>query len=358
MKQHLEKLTALIHKLPLHGALFSVVQKVLFVLVATLLGLWIALNFTLPTGMVLSLINKPLFEEDYGLNIESIGYFPLKTFSLEDGELTKKGETVITFSELSYTPSLWGMLSGSGSGDLSLENIGGEDNYLDASFSLGDFPCYDIEFEDISLTFLSRLSDDSDSSLRGEIDGSIGFCFVKGATPAKSKRKLRTPKKPSRAVEGDVSFALHDIVFKGKVPTPMGKLDVGRIPIGDIELTGVMDKKKLTIKKFSINGIFDITITGDISLNTRKFNESRLNLHVVMKIKDEKAIKKNNALTTVMSVLAQHKDRKNKQEYRFDVRGTVSSPTIQKARRTNTKKNRSLRNNRPSRKRKTPKRRK
>lgn len=358
MKQHLEKLTTLINKLPLHGALFSVTKKVLFVLVATLLGLWIALNFTLPTGMVLSLINKPLFEEDYGLNIESIGYFPLKTFSLEDGELTKQGETVITFSELSYTPSLWGALSGNGSGDIYLENIGGEDNYLDVSFSRGDFPCYDVELEDIPLTFLSRLSGDSDSSLRGEIDGSVDFCFVKGTAPTKSKRKSRTPKRPSRSVEGELSFTLHDIVFKGKVPTPMGKLDVGRIPIGDIELTGVMNKKSLDIKKFSINGIFDIAITGNIQINTRKFNESRLNLAIVMKIKDEKALKKNAALTTVLSVLTQHKDRKNKQEYRFDLRGTLSAPTIQKTRKTTTKTNRSPRNNRSLRKRKTPKRRK
>jgi len=154
MKQYFEKLAPLItqirNKMHLHGAVVSIAQKIVFILAAILIGLWLALNFTLPVGAIMSMINKPLFERDYGLEVESLGYFPLKTVSLEDGTFTEKGETVFTFSELSYTPSLWGILTGSGSGEVQLSNIAGQDNYIDATFSLGEFPCYDVVIEDIS----------------------------------------------------------------------------------------------------------------------------------------------------------------------------------------------------------------
>ncbi|MCK5808610.1 type II secretion system protein GspN [bacterium] len=349
MKQYLEKLTALLApileklrgSLHLHGALFSFAKKTLFIVTAALFGLWLALNFTLPVGVVMSMVNKPLFERDYGLEVESLGYFPLKTFSLEDGTFTQKGENVLTFSELSYSPSLWGILTGKGSGNLFIEDISGKDNYIDASFSLGEFPCYDVTLEDIPLDFLTRLSGTSDASLRGDIDGHIDFCVLKATLPVKKSKRKRRSTSTARNIEGEFSLALHDIVFKGKVQTPMGKLDVGRILFGDIVFNGVMEKKLLKINTFTIDGIFAITVTGDIRLNLKNSSLSRLNLVVSMEIKDEKAVKKNTSLSTVLSFLAQYQDRKNKQQYHFDLKGTLSSPSVQKSRKINrTKKTR------------------
>jgi hypothetical protein len=131
----------------------------------------------------------------------------------------------------------------------------------------------------------------------------------------------------------------------------MGKLDVGRIVFGNIDFSGTLEKKSLEIKKFSIDGVFGVTITGNIRLNLRNIATSRLHLCVSIEIKDEKAVKKNPSLTTVLSFLTQYQDRKNKKEYHFDVKGTLSSPNMQRSRKIN------LNKKHPSRKKKTSKRR-
>ncbi len=332
----LHLLRSYLKKLPLSGAVRLIIWKLLFVEAALLLGFWIALSFTFPKGLILSPINKILFKNDMGLNADNVGYSFFKTISLDNGEVTKRGKTVFTFNTISYTPSLGGILAADGSGTVSVVGINGDDNELEASFSLGDYPCYEGFADNVPLDFLPRLlSAPDDMSLRGYLSGDMKFCFVKPKEKAKTKTRHRRSSVPKKDISSTFSFEISRVFFKGKIPTGMGDMNVGRVSLGNIVLKGTIDKRELTFDTFTIKGMFEVTVTGVIRIDKRYPGRSRLDLQVKLFVKDLAALNKNKALVTVLSLLSRYEDREHKHTYFFSLRGSLSSPTMHRARKIN-----------------------
>ncbi|HRZ80564.1 MAG TPA: hypothetical protein P5044_11190, partial [bacterium] len=97
------------------------IKGLIFINLAFFCGMWLGLNLFFPDEFVLSKINNALFIKDMGLTADDVSVSPFLNITLSDGMLTKKGEEVITFGELEFSPSLTGLMSGEISGDLYID---------------------------------------------------------------------------------------------------------------------------------------------------------------------------------------------------------------------------------------------
>ena len=299
-----------IRNLPIPGKVQAAIKIVLFVDIAVLIGLWLGIEIFFPDDFVISKINEQLFVKDLALLSEDVDVSLLGNVSFEDGSLLQKGNKVLTFSELSFSPSIFATLGGHPAGKIHLEDINSQGGGLDATFETKDDPCYSLDASEVPLSLFKPFL--GEVVLTGELSGVGDLCSKEGK------------------YNGKVELSGSDVVLRGKVPTPMGDFDVGKIILGDIELSADVVENKAEIKKLSIKGIVELDATGKINLNTRNFPSSRLDLEISAKVPDMAKISENVALNLLVSQLAQYKgDGEN--SYAFSLKGFLNKPQMGKA---------------------------
>lgn len=298
-----------IKNLPIPGKVQALIKGVLFVNAAFFIGLWLGIKIFFPDDFVLSKINEQLFVKDLALMSEDIDVSLFGNISFEDGTLLQKGNKVLTFSELSFSPSIFAALGGHPAGKVHAEDINSQGGGLDATFETGENPCYSLDASEIPLSVLKPLL--AEVVLTGAISGGGELCSKEGK------------------YNGKVDLKGEDVVLRGKIPTPMGDFDVGKIILGEIELAAEIVENKAEIKHFSIKGMFELDATGKISLNTRNFPSSRLDLEVNAKVADMTKIAENVALNLLVSQLSQYKgDSEN--SFVFTLKGFLNKPQMSK----------------------------
>ena len=310
MENKLSGILNKIRNLPIPGKVQAAIKVLLFVDVAFLIGLWLGIKIFFPDDFVISKINEQLFVNDMALVSEDVDVSLLGNFSFEDGTLMQKGEKVLTFSELSFSPSIFATLGGHPAGKVHIEDINLQGGGLDATFDTSENPCYSLDASEVPLSLFKPFL--GEVVLTGALSGGGSLCSKEGK------------------YNGKVDISGGDVVLRGKVPTPMGDFDVGKIILGEIELAADIVDSKAEIKKLSIKGIVELDATGKINLNTRNFPSSRLDLEITAKVPDMAKISENVALNLLVSQLAQYKgDEEN--SYAFSLKGFLNKPQMGKA---------------------------
>lgn len=299
-----------IKNLPVPGKVQALIKGVLFVNAAFFIGLWLGIKIFFPDDFVLSKINEQLFVKDMALVSEDVDVSLLGNISFEDGTLMQKGNKVLTFSELAFSPSLFATLGGHPAGKVHLEDINSQGGGLDATFETKENPCYSLDASEVPLSILKPFL--AEVVLTGSLSGGGEVCSKEGK------------------YNGKIELSGEDIVLRGKIPTPMGDFDVGKINLGAIELAADVVENKAEIKKLSIKGIFELEASGKVNLNTKNFPSSRLDLEISAKVPDMEKISENVALNLLVSQLSQYKGDSDN-SYVFTLKGFVNKPQMGKA---------------------------
>lgn len=299
-----------IKNLPVPGKVQALIKGVLFVNAAFFIGLWLGIKIFFPDDFVLSKINEQLFVKDMALVSEDVDVSLLGNISFEDGTLMQKGNKVLTFSELAFSPSLFATLGGHPAGKVHLEDINSQGGGLDATFETKENPCYSLDASEVPLSILKPFL--AEVVLTGSLSGGGEVCSKEGK------------------YNGKIELSGEDIVLRGKIPTPMGDFDVGKINLGAIELAADVVENKAEIKNLSIKGIFELEASGKVNLNTKNFPSSRLDLEISAKVPDMEKISENVALNLLVSQLSQYKGDSDN-SYVFTLKGFVNKPQMGKA---------------------------
>lgn len=296
-----------IKNLPIPGKIQALIKGVLFVNAAFFIGLWLGIKIFFPDDFVLSKINEQLFVKDMALVSEDVDVSLFGNISFEEGTLTQKGNKVLTFSELSFSPSIFATLGGHPAGKIHVEDINSQGGGLDATFETNENPCYSLDASELPLSILKPFL--AEVVLTGSVTGGGKLCSKEGK------------------YGGKIELSGEDVVLRGKVPTPMGDFDVGKIILGAIELAADVVDNKAEIKQLSIKGMFELEATGKITLNTKNFSSSRLDLEISAKVPDMAKIAENVALNLLVSQLSQYKgDSEN--SFAFTLKGFVNKPQM------------------------------
>lgn len=298
-----------IKNLPIPGKVQALIKGILFVNAAFFIGLWLGIKIFFPDDFVISKINEQLFVRDMALLSENVDVSLLGNISFEEGTLMQKGNKVLTFSELSFSPRLFAALGGHPAGKIHLEDVNSQGGGLDAAFETNENPCYSLDASEIPLSIFKPFL--GEVVLTGAMSGGGELCSKEGK------------------YSGTVDLSGSDVVLRGKVPTPMGDFDVGKIILGEIELAVDIAENKAEIKRLSIKGMFELDATGKITMNTRNLPSSRLDLEVNAKVADMAKISENVALNLLVSQLSQYKgDSEN--SFAFTLKGFLNKPQMGK----------------------------
>jgi len=298
-----------IKNLPIPGKVQALLKGVLFVNAAFFIGLWLGIKIFFPDDFVLSKINEQLFVKDLAMLAEDVNVSLFGNISFEDGSLLQKGNKVITFATFSFSPSLFATLGGHPAGDIHAEDINSQGGGLDASFDTSENPCYSLDASEVPLSVLKPFL--AEVVLTGAVSGGGNLCDKGGK------------------YSGKIELSGSDVVLRGKIPTPMGDFDVGKIILGELELLADVTDNKAEIKKLSIKGILEIEATGKINLNIRNFPSSRLDLEVSAKVPDMTKISENVALNLLLSQLSTYKGEQEN-SYAFSLKGFLNKPQMSK----------------------------
>ena len=310
MGNKLSEISNKIKNLPIPGKIQAFIKGLLFVNIALFTGLWLGIKIFFPDDFILSKINEQLFVYDLALVSENVEISLFGKISFEDGALLQKGNKAVTFSKLSFSPALFKTLGGRPAGKLHLEDINSQGGELDSTFDTDVNPCYSLDASEIPLSVLKPFM--AEVILTGSINGGGELCKKDGK------------------YSGNIELNGEDVVLRGKVPTPMGDFDVGKIILGEIGLATEIVENKAEIKQLSVKGVFELDATGKVSLNTKIFQSSRLDLDVSAKVPDMAKIAENIALNLLVSQLSQYKgDSEN--SFAFALKGFLNKPQISKA---------------------------
>ena len=299
-----------IKNLPIPGKVQALIKRVLFVNAAFLIGLWLGIKIFFPDDFVLSKINEQLFLKDMALVSEDVDVSLLGNISFEDGTLMQKGNKVLTFSELAFSPSVFATLGGHPAGKVHVEDINSQGGGLDATFETKENPCYSLDASEVPLSILKPLL--AEVVLTGSLSGGGELCSKEGK------------------YNGKIELSGEDVVLRGKIPTPMGDFDVGKIILGAIELAAEIVDNKAEVKHLSIKGVFELEALGKINLNTKNFPSSRVDLEISAKVPDMEKISENVALNLLLSQLSQYKGDSDN-SYAFTLKGFLNKPQMGKA---------------------------
>ncbi|HRQ69451.1 MAG TPA: type II secretion system protein GspN, partial [bacterium] len=293
------------------GRAGSLLKQTLFINIAFFAGIWLGVKIFFPDDFILSKINKELFVKDMGLTADDVGISILGNISFTDGTLTEKGVKVVTFHKLKFSPSIFSILQGNISGEFSINDINNQGGDLTVSFETSQEPCYTMEADELPLSLFQPFL--KDTSFTGTVSGEGDICLSEG-----------------RKFNGKIDIKGTDVIFRGKVPTPMGDFDVGKIDLGSVEFFAKVEDSKAEIEKFLINGIVALDVIGRIMLNAKSAVSSRIDLDVRAEVPDMKRISENAALNLLVGQMSQYKGEKEN-SYAFMLRGFMTKPVMSKA---------------------------
>ena len=268
------------------------------------------LKLFFPDDFLLSKVNEQLFVKDMALLSEDISLSLLGNVSFEDGTLLHKGEKVMTFSELAFSPKIFTTLGGHPAGKVYVSDMNAQGGELEATFETSENPCYTFNSHALPLSVLKPFM--GEVVLTGELTGNGDVC------------------QKENKYSGKIGLKGTDVVLRGKVPTPMGDFDVGKIILGDIEIVAEITDNKAEIKRLSIKGILEIEAPGKVTLNTRNPLASRLDLNIKAKIPDMAKIEENVALNLLAGQLSQYKGEEEN-SFSLTLKGFLNKPQMGKA---------------------------
>jgi|GEM_PF-1595799 Membrane protein involved in colicin uptake len=298
-----------IKNLPIPGKVQVLLKRALFVNAAVFIGLWIGMKVFFPDDFVISKVNEQLFVRDLALLAEDVNVSLFGNISFEEGSLLQKGNKVVTFALFSFSPSLFATLGGHPAGDIHVEDINSQGGGLDASFDTSENPCYSLDASEVPLSVLKPFL--AEVVLTGALSGGGNMCNKEGK------------------YSGKIELSGTDVVLRGKIPTPMGDFDVGKIIIGELELSAEIADNKADIKKLIIKGIVELEATGKLNLNIRNFMSSRLDLEISAKVPDMAKITENVALNLLLSQLSSYKGEQEN-SFAFSLKGFLNNPQMNK----------------------------
>lgn len=299
-----------LRNLPIPGKVQAAIKVLLFVDFAVIIGLWLGIKIFFPDDFIISKINEQLFVKDLALLSEDVDVSLFGNVSFEDGTLMQKGNKVMTFSELSFSPAIFATIGGHPAGKVHLEDINSQGGGLDATFDTSENPCYSLDASEVPLSLFKPFL--GEVVLTGSLYGGGNLCSKEGK------------------YSGTVDLKGDDVVLRGKVPTPMGDFDVGKIILGEVEISADVTDNKAEIKKLSIKGVVELDATGKINLNIRNFVSSRLDLEIAAKVPDMAKITENVALNLLVSQLSQYKGEAEN-SFSFALKGFLNKPQMGKA---------------------------
>ena len=299
-----------INKLPVSGKAVAVIKAVLFIDAAVIMGLWLGIKLFFPDDYILSKINEQLFVRDMALLADDIEVSLLGNISFDDGTLMQKGNKVLTFSELSFSPAIFATLGGHPAGKVYVSDMNAQGGELEATFETGENPCYTFDSQELPLSVTKPFL--GEVVLTGGLNGTGEICLKENK------------------YSGKIDLKGSDVVLRGKVPTPMGDFDVGKIILGEIELLAEIAENKAEIKRLSVKGIFELTALGKVTLNVRNPVSSRLDLEIRARIPDMTKISENVALNLLVSQLSQYKDDEEN-SFALTLKGFLNKPQMGKA---------------------------
>lgn len=293
------------------GRFIAFLKAALFLNFAFFAGIWLGFKIFFPDDFILSRINRELFVKDMGLLAEDVSISPFGSISFIDGTIQEKGENVITFHKFKFSPSIFDLIKGRISGEIIIEDINNQGGELEVSFESGEKPCYSFVTDEMPLSIFKPFM--NDVSFSGNITGEGNFC-----------------KDENKKYSGNSDIKGSDVLLRGKIPTPMGQFDVGKIILGEIDLSFKVADNKAEIERFVLNGLMVLDIAGKIVLNSKMFVSSRLDLDVRVDVPDMSKISENPALNLLVGQMSQYKTEKEN-GYAFMLRGFLTKPQMTRA---------------------------
>jgi len=293
------------------GKILVYIKGFLFINFAFFIGMWLGMKLFFPDDFILAKINSVLFVKDMGLTAEDVSVSPFGNISFYDGVLTKKGEDMISFRKLKFSPSIFEMMSGDISGEIYLEDVNNQGGELEVEFDSSKNPCYSFDLSEIPVAIFNALL--TDMSFTGVISGEGQICMSE-----------------NQKYSGEIDLSGDEIVLRGKIPTPMGAFDIGSVLLGKIEFYSKVTDNKVDIEKFLMSGVLNFDIIGKIIMNSKIMISSRLDLDVRAKVADMKKLAENSTLNLLVNQMAQYKtDKEN--DFAFTLRGFITKPQISRA---------------------------
>ena len=299
-----------INKLPVSGKAAAVIRRVLFIDAAVIVGLWLGIKLFFPGDFILSKINELLFVKDMALLSDDVELSLLGNISFEDGTLLQKGEKALTFAKLEFSPKIFATLGGNPAGKVYVSDMNAQGGEFEAVFDTSENPCYAFDSQELPLSVLKPFT--GEVVLTGELTGNGEIC------------------RKDNKYNGKIDLKGDDVVLRGKVPTPMGDFDVGKIILGDIEISVVIVDNKADVKRLSIKGVVEIEALGKVSLNTRNLVSSRLDLNIRAKVPDKAKIEENVVLNLLAGQLSQYKGEEEN-SFALTLKGFLNKPQMGKA---------------------------
>ena len=299
-----------VNSLPISGKAMAVIKRVLFIDAAVIVGLWLGIKLFFPDDFIISKINEQLFVKDMALVSDDVSLSLLGNISFEDGTLLQKGEKALTFSKLAFSPKIFAILGGHPAGTLYISDMNSQGGEVEATFETVENPCYTFSSQELPLSVFKPFM--GDIVLTGELTGNGEIC--------KKENKLN----------GKIDLKGDDVVLRGKVPTPMGDFDVGKIILGEIEILAEIADNRAEIKHLSIKGVVEIEALGKVTLNMRNPVSSRLDLNIKARIPDMAKVSENVALNLLAGQLSQYKGEEEN-TFALTLKGFLNKPQLGKA---------------------------
>ncbi len=285
------------------------IRSAVFVVSAMILGSLFALKMFFPGEYVLNMINNYLFSRDMGLVAHDIVYSPLKTVSIVDGKLTKKGELLVLFDEISFAPSISGVFSGAHSGTLSVSGVNNKKGDFILDFNAAPGGCFSAYFDEFPAEFFRIFKDDI--GLKGKLSGDANIC-----TATENKK-----------FSGEVEVEGEDFVFNGSIPTAMGPLSIEDTNLGNIKLSGETEGGVFNIETIEVDGLLKIRGSGELKINSTVLERSQININMEISVEDEDELEKNQTLSIAMSQMRRYKDNKTG-AFLIKVYGQLANPRL------------------------------
>lgn len=287
------------------------IKGLVFINFAFFCGMWLGLELFFPDEYVLSKVNSALFVKDMGLTADDVSISPFLNITLSDGTLTKKGDEIITFGELKFSPSITGLISGGISGDIYLKEVNNQGGGMELTFDSSTSPCYSFELDELPVAMFNAMM--AELSFTGIVSGEGEICLSE-----------------NQKYSGEIELSGDDIVMRGKIPTPMGDFDIGSIILGKIDIMAKVIDNKAEIEKFLMSGLIDFDIIGKIVLNSKTMVSSRMDLDVRAKVPNPEKLAENAALNLLINQMSQYKTGKEN-DFAFMLRGFITKPQLSKA---------------------------
>lgn len=297
-----EKILLLYHKFMSGGRIGNVMRLLLFVFLAILLGCYISLKVFFPDDFVLSKINSKLTSYEIGIEGDDVYYSLLFSFGIENGKITKKGETALLFGSLTGAPSIFSMFSSDFSGSVSIDNINEKGGRLNADIDLGKDPCFAFDAEELPASIIKMAF--PDVKMGGSLDGLFEIC--------NKKKKF----------SGDINMKGNKLTLGGKIMS----VSIENIDLGKMILEAKIKDNKMDIKKMTFNGAFDIKMDGKITMNPTNFNQSRLDIGITLKETKKGELAK---IPLLEMMLGQYKDATS-DSYNIRLTGSIASPLVRR----------------------------